>query len=147
MEPLSILGNIGLGVAGNAVYEFLKARLNGPNPPTKEQLQTELQNVINMNGVQVSAATVIDSLASNGIITIRQSKLHGPDGVTIGAVNGYTFFGDNGVTSTDKTAIRSQGIGTGIGIQGTGAVKQNPNGSISFHTGPGGGISFFVGGN
>ncbi len=145
MEPMTILGNLGLGVATNAVYDFLKSRLLSFNPPTAEQLATELQNVIDLTGVKASAATVINALASHGIITIRQSQLHGPQGVIIGAVNGQAFFGDNSVSSTDKTAIHANGIGTGIKIQGTGAVKQNADGSISFHTGPDGSIGLFVG--
>lgn len=145
MDPMTVLGNLGLGLATNAVYDFLKSRMLSPNPPTVSQLAAELQNVIDMNGVQVNAATVINALASDGIITIRQSHLHGSEGVTFGAVNGKAFFGDDSVSSTDKTAIHAQGMGSGIGIHGTGAVKQNPDGSISFHTGPDGSISFFVG--
>ena len=145
MDPATVLGNLGLGLATNAVYDFLKSRMLSPNPPTVKQLAAELQNVIAMNGVQVTAATVIEALASNGIITIRQSHLHGSEGVTFGAVNGQAFFGDNSVSSTDKTAIHAQGMGSGIKIDGTGAVKQNPDGSISFHTGPGGSIGFFAG--
>lgn len=133
MEPISLLTSLGLGVAGNAVYDFLKARLTGPNPPTAEQLEQELQNVINLNGVTIKASTVIEALAKNGVITITRSHLNAPNSITIGAVNGRAYFGDNSSSTTATTAIHA-GQGASIQFSGNAKIVQDADGSIKFYT-------------
>ncbi|MDO9077424.1 MAG: hypothetical protein Q7U72_08240 [Brevundimonas sp.] len=133
MDPISILSGLGLGVAGNAVYDYLKARLTGPNPPTVEQLEQELQNIINVNGVTMQASTVIEALAKNGVITITRSHLNAPSSISIGAVNGRAYFGDNSSSTTATTAIHA-GEGASIQFSGNAKIVQAPDGSIRFYT-------------
>lgn len=133
MEPISILTSLGLGVASNAVYALLKERLTGPNPPTVEQLEQELQNLINVSGVTMQASTVIEALAKNGVIIITQSHLNAPSSITIGAVNGQAYFGDNSSSTTATTAIHA-GAGAGIQFSGDAKIVQAPDGSIRFYT-------------
>lgn len=130
MDPISILSQLGLGVASNAIFDFLKSRLLSPTPGP--QLQAELQNIIDLNGVQMRAETVIEALARNGVIRIVNSSMHANESLSIGAQGGLAIWGDNSVASTDKTAIVA-GSGATIRATGNAKVVQHPDGSNYHH--------------
>lgn len=134
MDPFTTLSALGLGVGANAVYDYLKTTLAAPTPPSAQAFEAGLQNVINLSGVQMSAETVIEALAKQGIINIVGSNLHGAGGLTIGSQGGQSWFGDDSVATTNKTAIHAIGVGTGIRTTGNAKVVQHPDGSIRFYT-------------
>ena len=138
MDPiLTILSQIGLGVASNAVYDYLKMKFATSGASiNRSSLESELQNVITVSGATVRASTVIDALARNGFLVIEGSHLHGPQGLIFGSVQGSTIAGNNTRLSTDKTAIDA-GAGAFIKTEGNSQIRQNPDGSISFHVGEG----------
>lgn len=139
------LGNLGLGIASNAAYDFLKTKFAGRSQVTAGELQSALGEFLIVHKVNASAATVMNLLASSGYLQVTQSRLHANDALAFGANAGAKFVvGDGTRTSTDKTAIDA---GRGAYITGSGAaVVQNADGSISFHVGknPGDGMSFMV---
>jgi len=139
------LGNLGLGVASNAAYDFLKAKFANRSQITPAELQGALDEFLVVHKVNANAATVINLLAEKGYLQVTQSHLHANDELSFGANAGATFVvGDRTQTTTAKTAIKA---GQGAFIAGSGAgVVQNPDGSISFHVGSGSkdGISFMV---
>ena len=71
-----LLGQMGLGVATNAIYDYLKGLL-GANP-SKQEVTDAIQNLINMSGVDMKASTVISALAENGFLVINNSHVHDP---------------------------------------------------------------------
>ena len=90
------------------------------------------------------ASTVIDALARNGLLVIEGSRLHAPQALIFGSVSGSAIAGNNTRLSTDKTAIEAGG-GAFVQTQGNAQIRQNPDGSISFHVGEGSSsISFHV---
>lgn len=118
--------------------------MSGTAAPTKEGLEQELESVISAHGINVKASTIVDFLADKGVIKITNSTIYAPEQISYAAKGGSVFFGGTGKSSTDSTIISTEGEGSGISIKGNGAVKQNSDGSISFHTGPGGEISIGV---
>lgn len=84
----------------------------------------------------MTAATVIDALARNGFIAIQGSHLHGPQGLAFGSTQGGAVAGDNTRLSTDRTAIDA-GAGAFVKTEGNAQIRQNQDGSISFHVGEG----------
>jgi hypothetical protein len=128
-----VLSNLGLNITANALYDFLKARLTGAQVP-KASFEADLQSFLRVHGATVSAATVIDMLASRGWLSIQGSYLYAPDQITLGAAQGAQFlFGNNSTSQTRNTAIQA---GAGAFIQGSNAaIVQGEDGSISFFVG------------
>ena len=144
MEPLlSLLGQLGLGMATNAIYDLLKSL--AANPVEQSTLVAEVQNRINLHGVTMRADTVISALTQNGYLSIQGSHLYAPTSLVFGSQVGGAMAGNNSTLQTAKTSIAA-GAGAFIETQGNAQVRQNPDGSISFHTGTGGVISFKTGG-
>jgi hypothetical protein len=142
MDPLlSTLGQLGLGLATNAVYDLLKG-LTGKSAKT-QQVTQEIQNRINMHGISMRAETVINALAQNGLLVIQQSHLHGNQGLIFGSVQGSAVVGNNSALTTNNTAITA-GSGAFMETQGNAQVRQNADGSISFHVGENGNVKFKI---
>lgn len=139
MDPLlTVLGQLGLGLATNAVYDLLKG-LVGKSADTKA-VEREIQNQINMYGISMRAETVINALAQNGFLVIQQSNLHANQELIFGSQQGGAVVGNNSSLTTDKTAITA-GSGAFMETQGNAQVRQNSDGSISFHVGGNGNIN------
>jgi hypothetical protein len=139
-----VASDLGIGVAAHALYDALKGRLGDHKLHDRKSVEAEIQNVMTVHGVDIKAATVVDMLAERGVLQITGSNIHAPDSVIFGVAGGEAYFGDNSLSSTDKTAIHAKGVGSGISARGHAAVRQNPDGSISFHVGQGGSVGFHV---
>ena len=130
----SVVTQLAGGIASSAAYDWLKTRFGSGQHVPREDLERELQGFLDVNGADVRAATVIDMWAAQGFLSIVGSKLYAPDSITMGAGPGASFsFGDGSKSETDKTGITA---GAGARITGSNtAIRQNPDGSISFHVG------------
>ena len=138
MDPLlGVLGQLGLGLATSGVYDLIKGFAGSIS---RHEFTSEVQNRINMKGVSMSAETVIDALVRNGFLTIQQSHLYANESINFGSYQGGAVVGNDSSMRTDKTAIEA-GAGAFLETQGNAQVRQNPDGSISFHTGEDGSIS------
>jgi hypothetical protein len=128
------LGNLGMGIASNAAYDFLKTRFAGRTQASVAEVEQAIGDFLVLKDVKATAATVMQLLASRGFLQVTGSRLHANDQLSFGANSGAKFVvGDNTRTSTNKTAIDA---GKGAFVTGSGAaVVQNPDGSISFHVG------------
>jgi hypothetical protein len=146
IDLADVLANLGFGVASNAIYDVIKSYFMNNPAPTVAGLEQALRNVIVANKMTVRAATVINMLAQSGAIVIKDSSLFAPHQIFYVAQNGArVFFGGTGTSATDATAISSRGRDSGMSLIGSAEVRQNADGSISFHTGPEGSIGFHVG--
>lgn len=144
MDPvLALISQLGLGLATNAVYDLLKSL--AAEPLEQKALLDEIQNRINLNGVTMRAETVISALTQNGFLSIQGSHLYATNSLVFGSHGGTAIAGNNTTLQTSKTSI-VVGQGASIQTQGNSQVRQNPDGSISFHTGGDGGIGFYTGG-
>ena len=144
MDPvLTLLSQLGLGLATNAVYDLLKSLAD--KPLEQKVLLEEIQNRINLNGVTMRAETVISALTQNGFLSIQRSHLYAPTGLVFGSQGGTAIAGNSTTLQTSKTSIVA-GQGASIQTQGNAQVRQNPDGSISFHTGGDGSIGIYTGG-
>lgn len=140
MDPIAaLLAQLGLGVATNAVYDVIKNLAT--TPKSAPELTRDIQDKINLFGVQMRAETVINALAQNGLLLIQQSHLHGSQGLAFGSYQGSAVVGNNSMLTTDKTAITA-GTGAFMQTEGNAQVRQNPDGSISFHIGGDGKVNF-----
>lgn len=142
MDPLlTLLGQLSLGLATNAIYDLLK--LTATSSVERKQLEQQIENQIRLHGMTMDAATVIDAVAQNGFVSIQGSRLYAPSGMTFGSQVGGAIVGNNSSLRTDKTAITA-GADAHMTTQGNAQVRQNPDGSISFHTGPDGSIGWHI---
>ena len=140
MDPLlNLLSQVGLGLATNAVYDLLKSIAG--KQVDQQALATEVQNRIDLHGVTMRAQTVISALAQNGYLSIQGSHIYASQSLIFGSQIGGAIVGHNSSLRTDKTAITA-GHSAFIETQGNAQVRQNPDGSISFHVGENGNISF-----
>ncbi len=139
MDPImNILVQLGLGVAANSVYDLLKGL--SANYVDKQTFIDNVQNRIAAQGLSVRAETVIKALAANGFLTIEGSHLYAGQSLVFGSLKGGALMGDNSSFETDRTAINA-GSGAYLQTKGNAQVRQNDDGSISFHVGEDGGIS------
>lgn len=134
MDLLTFLGQLGLGVAANGVYDVLKG-LSGKSF-TQQELAGVIQNQLTLHGVSMHAQTVVNALAQNGFLSVIGSQLHANQALVFGSQSGAAIFGNNSSLTTSSTAIHA-GDGAFITTQGNAQVRQNPDGSISFHVGSG----------
>ncbi len=126
---LSVLSNLGLGLATNAIYDSIKKI---KNDVSKTDLTKEIQQKIELCGVTMRAETIIEALAKNGFLLIRGSRLHANNQLIFGSIYGRASIGDDSFLSTNRTSIE---IGKGaIETKGNAQIRQNPDGSITFHT-------------
>jgi hypothetical protein len=140
-QLLAVLSQLGLGLATNAVYDLLKGVVG--HSVDKSILIQEVQNRINLHGVTMTAETVINALAQNGVLVIVQSKLHANEALTFGSQIGSAVIGNNSVLTTNRSAITA-GAGAFMETKGNAQVRQNSDGSISFHVGDGGNINWKI---
>ena len=144
MDPvLNLLSQLGLGLATNAIYELLKSLAT--KPLEQKALLDQIQNRIDLNGVTMRAETVISALTQKGFLSIQGSHLYAHNGLVFGSQGGAAIAGNNSTLQTAKTSIIA-GQGAAIQTQGNAQIRQNPDGSISFHTGSDGTIGFYTNG-
>jgi len=144
VDPLlNLLSQLSLGLATNAIYDLLKSL---PSKPLEQKaLMGQIQNRIDLNGVIMRAETVISALTQNGFLSIQGLHLYAHDSLVFGSQGGSAIAGNNSTLQAAKTSIVA-GQGASIQTQGNAQVRQNPDGSISFHTGSDGAIGFYTGG-
>lgn len=139
MDIITLLGQLGLGLATNAVYDLIKGL--GKKEIATADLASKIQNQVNLHGVSMKAETVINALAENGFISIQGAHLHANESLVFGSVVGGASVGNNSKLTTDKTAIEASGNAS-MNTVGNAQVRQNSDGSISFHVGEDGNINF-----
>ena len=134
MDPLlNQLQQIGLGLATNAIYDYLKSLKSVP--VDQKILKGEIQNLIELYKADVNAETVIQVIAESGFVSIRQSTIYAPNSIIFGSSgSGRSEMGDGSIMKTDRTAIVA-GQGSFVKTTGNAHVQQNEDGSISFRTG------------
>jgi hypothetical protein len=130
----TIVSQLGLNVAGNALYDYLVERFKGRTEITGQELQAALGDYLVIHGVEADASNIMTVLADKGVISITAPHLYAPIELSMQAAPGASFFvGDQTTTRTDKSEIRA---GAGAFMRGSNAaVVQEPDGSISFRTG------------
>lgn len=133
MDPISeYLYQIGLGVASNAIYDFLKSHVGS----SRQSVESGLENIIRMHNVNVTAHTIIEALATKGLLVIQGSNLYAPDGLVFGSTGqGTSIVGNNSRLATENTAIEA-GHGAFIQTNGNAQIVQGSDGSIRFYAGP-----------
>ncbi|MDE2149254.1 MAG: hypothetical protein KGJ55_05345 [Gammaproteobacteria bacterium] len=132
MDPLTILSQLGLGVASSGIYDALKSLASGKLKP--EDFPGVVQNQLRLHGISMHSETVVNALVQNGFLSIQGSHLHANQALIFGSERGAALFGNNSAMTTKKTAIHA-GAGAFIEAQGNAQIRHNPDGSISFHVG------------
>ncbi len=128
-----LLLSLGVNIASNAVYDFLKSALDTPLT-TRAQLVDRLSSQLNIANARIAAERIIDFAAQNGDINISGSYIYATDSITMSSASGTRFtFGNNSTSKTSSSEI-SAGQGATIVGQGGARIQQNPDGSISFFT-------------
>lgn len=129
---LSLLNQIGLGLATNGIYDYLRGQ---PNQLANAQvLEKEIQDRLDISGVQMTAKSVINALTEKGILVIDSSHLHAKNSLVFGSVEGSASVQNCSKLTTDSSAIHI-GQGAAISTNGNAQIRQNADGSISFHVG------------
>jgi len=145
---MMVLGSLGVNVASNAVYDFLKTSFSGKNTSSRAEFERELGSFLKVHGANVQASTVVDMFAAQGLLSVQGSTIYAPQQITMGAAPGAQFsFGNDSTSSTDRTKVETPGNARISGSNA--AMRQNPDGSISFLVGSNESdhISFGTGGN
>jgi hypothetical protein len=138
MDAITLLAQLGLGLATNAVYDLIMHLSD--KEIAADELVTEIQNRIDLHGVNMNAEGVISALAQNGFISIKGSYLHANESLVFGSEAGGASVGNDSKLTTDKTAIETKGNAS-MNTVGNAQVRQNADGSISFHVGEDGNIN------
>ena len=129
---LSVLGQLGLGLATNGIYDYLKSCMG--KDISASDLEKQLQNRIDISGAQLKAQTIIRALTEKGYLNVTNSHLYAVNSIAFGSIQGEASIGDNSSLTTKNSAIH---IGNNASIKTLGNAKiiQHEDGSISFHVG------------
>ena len=131
-DLLSLLNQIGLGLATNGIYDYLKGQ--AAQQANTQVLEKEIQDRLDIAGVQMTAKSVMSALAEKGILVVDGSHLHAKDSLVFGSVVGSASVQNGSKLTTDSSAIHI-GQGAAISTNGNAQIRQNADGSISFHVG------------
>lgn len=66
MDLEQLLTGLGLNIAANAVYDFLKSFARDEKEPTLKKLNEYLASHLSVNGANIKAAKIIEFLAQGG---------------------------------------------------------------------------------
>lgn len=130
MDPLLV--QLGIGVASNAIYDFVQLKI-ASKTLTEKELANELTAFLHIEGQIIKAERIISFLAQNGDILIKKTSIKSNDSIVLASSNKTTLtLGDNSVSQTPSTSIEA-GDGARIIIQGGAQVRQDDkDGSIRF---------------
>ena len=126
----AILGELGLGILSNSLYDALKTLVS--QQASKEDCIKATQDCIDVHGVSMRAETVILALAEHGLLSISGSDLVADESLLFGSQGGSARITDS-TLKTPRSEIQV-GVKAAITTQGNGHIRQNADGSISFHT-------------
>ncbi len=132
MEQLLL--QLGLGIASNTMYDFLKDFFTKNYKPDRLQLQNKLASFLDVQNANIIADKIITFLAQNGDIRINGTSIYANDSISMSSTKNTKFtFGNNSSSTTKNTKIE---VGNGAFIQGQGCagIKQNDDGSINLFT-------------
>ena len=135
-ELAGLLTQFGIGIGANAFYDIVKGAFASGRTTNEAVFETVQQQVpsLTIENARALADRAIEILARRGDIEIRGSYLYARDSIRMASSQGTKFtFGDGSTSKTDKTQIDA-GHGARIEGQGGAEVRQNDDGSISFHT-------------
>lgn len=139
-----MLHELGVHVAGAALFEKLKSKFASKSA-TREAVVDAVREVapqLTLDGLRVAADKAIEILAREGHIEICGTTLYAKDSLFMGSAAGATFkMGNDSTSQTSTTKIEARGIASMEG-RGATAVRQNPDGTITLHTGGEGVIEF-----
>jgi hypothetical protein len=132
MEQLLL--QLGLGVTSNFIYDVAKGYLVNNSNPSVSGLESEIASSLSIQGAEIHAHKIVEFLAQKGDIKIEGTRIYVTDSIVMASSHGTQFtFGNNSESSTKNTSI-SAGEGAFIQGQGGAQIRQNDDGSISFHT-------------
>ena len=133
MDPQfsAILGELGLSMFANSLYDVMKTNFMSRNV-SKEEWIKSIQDCIDVHGVSMRAETVISALAEQGFLSISGSDLVADEALLFGSQGGSARI-TNSTLKTPRTEIQV-GVNAAIKTEGMGHIRQNADGSISFHT-------------
>jgi len=133
MDPqLSVIfGELGLGMLANSLYDVIKTKFMSRNG-SKDDWIKSIQDCIAVHGVSMRAETVISALAQYGVLSISGSDLAADEALLFGSQGGSARITDS-TLKTPRTEIQV-GVNAAIKTEGMGHIRQNADGSISFHT-------------
>lgn len=130
MEQLLL--SLGLNIASNAIYDFLKTTFSENKTLNENELKNKLSSHLNIQNSSIVADKIIEFLAKNGDIRIEGTNIYANDSISILSSKDTKFiFGNNSSSATKNTRIDA-GHGAFIQGQGGAGMKQNEDGSISF---------------
>ena len=125
----SVLEQLGVGVLTNGIYDLL--RTLAAKGTSLLAFHESVQDCINVHGASIKAETIISALAKNGILRIDGSQLEANQALIFGSEGGTAKI----TGSTLKTATTTIEVGAEAQIDTSGhaQIRQNADGSISFH--------------
>ncbi|MBX4198592.1 hypothetical protein KW782_04685 [Candidatus Parcubacteria bacterium] len=131
MEQLLL--QLGLGLTSNFIYDLAKGYLTTTPNPSVAGLESKIASSLNIQGADIYAHKIVELLAQKGDIKIEGTRIYAVDSIVMASNKGTQFtFGNSSESSTKNTRI-SAGEGAFIQGQGGAQIRQNDDGSISFH--------------
>jgi len=127
-----ILLQLGLSVSSDAIYDFCKICFSKSESVDVDNLKKELASFLKIDDADIVAEKIINFMAVNGDIEIKGSKIYAKSSIFYGSGKGTKFSLEGSRSETEKTRID---VGEKAKIEGQGGagIRQNEDGSISFH--------------
>ena len=125
----SVLEQLGMGLLTNSIYDLL--RTLAAKESSQSEFRKAVQNCIDVHGASIKAETIISALAEHGILRINGSRLEANQDLIFGSQGGSARI--TGSTLITATTVIEVGAEAEINTSGHALIRQNADGSISFH--------------
>lgn len=121
MTLQDLLTSLGLNIASNAIYEFIKTFFAGKTNPTEEECKEALKAFLSIENAHIYSDKIIKFLAAKGDIIISGSSIFSGESITYESSSSTNFQIKNNTNSkTNHTSIE---IGSGASIKGAGGAS------------------------
>jgi len=124
-----LLISLGINLASDAIHDLV----HQTSGSSQRQTEISLANLLSIEGAEVKAKTIIDFLATRGDIQIRDSRVFAQKAINYSSAPGTKFALQGSISQTSQTEIVTGNNAQVVG-QGGAQIRQNPDGSITFHT-------------
>lgn len=126
-----MLAGIGVGIASNTIYDFVKSKVSLPPKELAKAIVTEFPQ-ISIDNAEIIATKAIHLAANGGNVVVNQSHITAGTSATISSAAGNSFSVQNQSKISAKSSSINVGQGASIHGNGGAVIHQDADGNITF---------------
>lgn len=134
MDITTLLLNLGLNISSGVLSNIISSYFSHTDSPTRNGLKKLLVNELHIEGADIKSEKIIDFLAENGLIEIKDTHIFASRKIEFASTTGSSFiFGEDSVSETNGTKMETKGNARIVGKGNVKIVQDDEDGSIRFY--------------